>query len=1035
MARTGRFGRLPTAAPDLSSQIVSLMEQWQNAEDANILDAWQNGGKYKGSKVTDRRILNHYRKRRDSYDRDDPEWDDWNNELWQMRFRVSNETVMMNYRMGRIGEAAVARHYREWARKMPRNSSYYRNMMQSAGEFAKAASAGRAAAGKEFDYNAMMRRVNSHNKPIRAQDALFGILNEYAIHQNIIEPGQSVFDAGSLYIGDLGYLMHGVAENDPRWGTFVESIQKDFPDFNGVLTWDKLNRLTNRAIEAKRAQIAEYKKAPFDTASIRAGLRADIKSLQAVKRLQPYANTMERVKESTVEWTRSRADAAIGESPEAMVEADADHLDDLNKAYTKLMSIGGTTAREQAGDIAARILALSPENKEWLDANPQWRDAKLPDWMTDQSDRQSGDTDMLGMTQAQNEELRNETGYMWNAIKQLKDRTVFLVRDPNRVSDVSVSIGQPPQQDWKVQEFPIDRQTGVPKLNDPGMAAYTGFFADGSSYQEALTGTPIYGEQQQILGYEFTVEGMPIYKLRDPSDPTHWEFTWDDSVFPNGLQRSGDGLVPVLEDPNNPNATYGTYASRAGGLFERGGATDIVGATPNDPLSMRFGSGRPPDAPPDATQAEKDQRKREQRIFDAMESSQGQLTDRGITDPEVQSALIDESGELVLTEVEQQYLEQRVGELMGQHRTRFGENQKALQDAIYRHVLRTDMDYEIPITADDSRFVDTEGNIIDWQDPTAVPPVRPEFITQPGVTSTRVDGEQGEGGVWEQIGGQPVGEIEEGTTVTYPDLQPDEERPEGWAIDPNLDAYSQLQQAISFTVNNEAVTFTSLDSAVASRSSLTDTLTPEKMQAYARTFLGDSTSNPDLAVKNIMEMENQLYLADVSEQQQIIGKLNPDVPADTLAAATILGDLNKRKEQRQVNLYPIFEALGSVPDELGPAGAESFNTYLRTNQRVPSPTESYLPQPLSEAQIDRISEVTKAPTLDITKPIEVTAPKVPPPPSLQAAVKAMPAQKIPSVPPPPSIASAVKSLPPTIKTPPPPPTIESAMATLRNRPI
>ena len=150
MARTGRFGRLPTASPDLSSQIVSMMEQWQNARDQNIMDAWQNGGKFEGEKVTDKKLLKHMRERRDSYEKDDPEWDEWNNEIWQTRYRVANEGVMMKYRQGKIGEAAVARHYREWAKKMPKNSSYYRTMMQDAGQWQKAAQSGRASGGSSF---------------------------------------------------------------------------------------------------------------------------------------------------------------------------------------------------------------------------------------------------------------------------------------------------------------------------------------------------------------------------------------------------------------------------------------------------------------------------------------------------------------------------------------------------------------------------------------------------------------------------------------------------------------------------------------------------------------------------------------------------------------------------------------------------------------------------------------------------------------------------------------------------------------------
>ena len=53
---------------------MSLIERWQNAEDQNILEAWTNGGRFRGRKVTDKMITDYYRKRRNAYDKDDPEY-------------------------------------------------------------------------------------------------------------------------------------------------------------------------------------------------------------------------------------------------------------------------------------------------------------------------------------------------------------------------------------------------------------------------------------------------------------------------------------------------------------------------------------------------------------------------------------------------------------------------------------------------------------------------------------------------------------------------------------------------------------------------------------------------------------------------------------------------------------------------------------------------------------------------------------------------------------------------------------------------
>jgi len=68
MARTGVFGKLPKAAPDLSSTINALLAEYMAAIDSNMVDAWKNGGEVDGKAVTDARLLAHFKARRNELD-------------------------------------------------------------------------------------------------------------------------------------------------------------------------------------------------------------------------------------------------------------------------------------------------------------------------------------------------------------------------------------------------------------------------------------------------------------------------------------------------------------------------------------------------------------------------------------------------------------------------------------------------------------------------------------------------------------------------------------------------------------------------------------------------------------------------------------------------------------------------------------------------------------------------------------------------------------------------------------------------------
>ena len=141
MARTGRFGRLPRTAPSLASTIVQMVREVNAQEDQNILQAWEEGGLYKGKKVTDAMLLSHFKMRRDSMSPTDPLWDKWNTTVQNYEFAIEESKMSLKYAEKKVNDTQMANFYRVWAKKLPVDSEAYRNLMRSAAQFADAAKA------------------------------------------------------------------------------------------------------------------------------------------------------------------------------------------------------------------------------------------------------------------------------------------------------------------------------------------------------------------------------------------------------------------------------------------------------------------------------------------------------------------------------------------------------------------------------------------------------------------------------------------------------------------------------------------------------------------------------------------------------------------------------------------------------------------------------------------------------------------------------------------------------------------------------
>src|SRR6188768_628548 len=149
MARTGRFGRLPAEAQDLSATIASMISQYENQRDRNVEFAWNHGGKFEGQKVTDQFFLGWWQKRRNEVSDDDPMADYYDQMIFNYRFQIREQKVTLAYTQGKIKELGVARFYVEEAGKVPRNSAIWRDLMTNAARFRKAAAKGRNSGAKQ----------------------------------------------------------------------------------------------------------------------------------------------------------------------------------------------------------------------------------------------------------------------------------------------------------------------------------------------------------------------------------------------------------------------------------------------------------------------------------------------------------------------------------------------------------------------------------------------------------------------------------------------------------------------------------------------------------------------------------------------------------------------------------------------------------------------------------------------------------------------------------------------------------------------
>jgi len=168
VARTGRFGRSPRSAPSLTATLVAIAREFQNQRAQNIMDAWQKGGMFEGSKATDDKVLKFWKDKAAGVSKDDPLYDTYKNAHTQLDYTISESKMTAWYATSPKGGAQDQRmvaFYLNWAKKVPKDSEFYRVLQRDAGQYMRVQrSNGRAEANRRKEERYQQQQADTQKQ-------------------------------------------------------------------------------------------------------------------------------------------------------------------------------------------------------------------------------------------------------------------------------------------------------------------------------------------------------------------------------------------------------------------------------------------------------------------------------------------------------------------------------------------------------------------------------------------------------------------------------------------------------------------------------------------------------------------------------------------------------------------------------------------------------------------------------------------------------------------------------------------------------
>ena len=218
--RRASFGRLPQVQPNIESTLAALSRQWQAQEDQNIMSAWKAGGEWHGKKVTDADVLAYWNGRMKGLDPKDPTYEDMKQQVFQLTYSVEQSKADLAHLQGKLSDSGYAQFFLGWAKKVPKDSEWWRALQKDAAQFmeqARAKGAATAAKAKQDSFNAYVA--------VRQGSIDLGNALTDAIQQISKETGLNITDHGDVL---LQMLSDEFSSNPEKFRVLGDVLPRNF---------------------------------------------------------------------------------------------------------------------------------------------------------------------------------------------------------------------------------------------------------------------------------------------------------------------------------------------------------------------------------------------------------------------------------------------------------------------------------------------------------------------------------------------------------------------------------------------------------------------------------------------------------------------------------------------------------------------------------------------------------------------------------------------------------------------------------------
>lgn len=288
-SRRGSFGLQPRAVPNVTNTIIALAREYVAKRDALIMDAWRNGGQFEGQKATDDMVLAYWKDRYKDLDPSDPTYEDAKNQVMQLEYAVAQSKAGLLHAQGKMSDRAYAQFFLSWAKKVPKNSEFWRSLQKDAATLIENAKAKARANADRLKTEAFNKFVSDTTD---SHIAIGNAMND-ALQALATKTGLTINGNGEEL---LALLTANVAANPDQYRVLLDAIKKDDPTWDGKLTQGYFREQIKDAIVgfemiADRAQTDGY----VSTYAQAAKGMADMSSLGQSLQVWPVAETYQQV--------------------------------------------------------------------------------------------------------------------------------------------------------------------------------------------------------------------------------------------------------------------------------------------------------------------------------------------------------------------------------------------------------------------------------------------------------------------------------------------------------------------------------------------------------------------------------------------------------------------------------------------------------------------------------------------------------------------------------------------------------------------